>query len=231
MKVLAPLALFACLVVVAFLLFDNEGFSMPENFPVLEPGDMGPEPAPAGGVAPDTELATFASGCFWCTEAVFQQIKGVKKVESGFSGGHVKNPTYKQVCTGTTGHAEVVHLTFDPKAITYAQLLEVFWRSHDPTTKDRQGNDRGPEYRSAIFYHSERQKQLAERYKQKIDDASVFRNPVVTEITAFEAFYPADEEHQNFYANNPNQGYCYTVIGPKLRKLKQVFADKLKPEE
>ena len=225
----APLVIVAGLAALAVVLLDSEGFSMPENFPVLEPSDMGPEPERAGPAA-DTEVATFASGCYWCSEAVFQQIKGVKKVESGFSGGHVKNPTYKQVCTGTTGHAEVVQVTFDPKVITFAELLEVFWRSHDPTTKDRQGNDRGPEYRSAIFYHSGRQKQLAERYKQKIDDAGVFRNPVVTEITPFEAFYPADEEHQNFYANNPRQGYCYTVIGPKLAKLKKVFADKLKKE-
>jgi peptide-methionine (S)-S-oxide reductase len=224
---LVPLALLAGLAALGLVLFNSEGFTMPENFPVLEPADMGPEPT---GPVADTEVATFGSGCYWCSEAVFQQIKGVKKVESGFSGGHVKNPTYKQVCTGTTGHAEVVQVTFDPKVITYAELLEVFWRSHDPTTKDRQGNDRGPEYRSAIFYHSERQKQLAERYKQKIDDAGVFRNPVVTEITAFEAFYPADEDHQNFYANNPRQGYCYTVIGPKLAKLKKVFAEKLKNE-
>jgi peptide-methionine (S)-S-oxide reductase len=224
---LAPLAVVAGLAALALVLFDNEGFSMPENFPVLDPKDTGPEPAPG---AADTDVATFGSGCFWCTEAVFEQIKGVTKVESGFSGGHVKNPTYKQVCTGTTGHAEVVQVTFDPKVITFAELLEVFWRSHDPTTKNRQGNDRGPEYRSVVFYHSEHQKALAERYKQKIDDANVFRSPVVTEIEAFEAFYPADEDHQNFYANNPRQGYCYTVIGPKLAKLKKVFADKLKQE-
>jgi peptide-methionine (S)-S-oxide reductase len=223
---LAPLVILAGLTVLALVLFDNEGFSMPENFPTLDPTEVGPEPAPTG----ETEVATFGSGCFWCTEAVFQQIKGVKKVESGYSGGWVKNPSYDDICTGRTGHAEVVRVTFDPKVISFAELLEVFWRSHDPTTPNRQGNDRGPQYRSAIFYHSERQKQLAERYKQKIDDAGVFRSPVVTEITAFAEFFPATEDHQNFYANNPRQGYCRVVIGPKVEKLKKVFADKLKTE-
>lgn len=210
----------------ALLLFTREEFDMPENFPQLDPAEIGPDSAPPG----DTEVATFGSGCFWCTEAVFQQIKGVKKAESGYSGGHVKDPSYDAVCTGLTGHAEVVQVTFDPKVVSFAELLEVFWRSHDPTTLNRQGNDTGPQYRSAIFYHSERQKQLAERYKQKINDAGVFRAPVVTEITAFEAFYPATEDHQNFYANNPRQGYCRVVIAPKVEKLKKVFADKLKTE-
>lgn len=224
--VVIVLALVAGLLALALILFGRQEFEMPEHFPALDPAEIGPDPAPTA----DSELATFGSGCFWCTEAVFQQIKGVKSVESGFSGGHVPNPTYEQVSGGRTGHAEVVHLTFDPKVITYAELLEVFWRSHDPTTKDRQGNDRGPEYRSAIFYHSERQKQLAELYKRKIDEAGVFRNPVVTEIAAFEAFYPAGPEHRNYYADNPRQGYCRVVIAPKLDKLKKVFADKLKPE-
>lgn len=226
----APLAIVAGLAALTLVLLDHdEGFTMPDNFPVLEPADGGAEPA-ADAKLTDTEVATFGSGCFWCSEAVFEQIKGVRKVESGFSGGHVKNPTYRQVCSGRTGHAEVVQVTFDPKVIRYAELLEVFWRSHDPTTKDRQGYDRGPEYRSIVLYHSERQKQLAERYKQKIDEAAVFRNPVVTEIVAFEEFYPAGDEHQDYYANNPRKGYCYTVIGPKLAKLKKVFRDKLKPE-
>ncbi len=217
---------FALALALALILFGRQEFDMPEHFPTLDPTEVGPEPAPAG----DTETATFGSGCFWCTEAVFQQIKGVKKVESGYSGGHIPNPSYEAVCTGRTGHAEVVQVTFDPKVVSFAELLEVFWRSHDPTTKDRQGNDSGPQYRSAVFYHSERQKQLAERYKQKIDEARVFSSPVVTEITAFEAFYPATADHQNFYATNPRQGYCRVIIGPKVEKIKKVFADKLKPE-
>ena len=157
-------------------------------------------------------------------------MKGVHKVESGYSGGAEPFPTYEQVCTGRTGHAEVVQVTFDPKVISYPELLEVFWRSHDPTTPDRQGNDRGPQYRSAVFTHSDRQQQLAERYKQKIDAACVFRSPVVTEITPYTVFYPATADHQNFYASNPRQGYCRVVIGPKVEKLRKVFQDKLKAE-
>jgi peptide-methionine (S)-S-oxide reductase len=224
--VLVVLVLFVAAVAVVLLVQRGEEFTMPENFPILDPAEIGPEPAPSG----ETELATFGSGCFWCTEAVFEQLKGVRKVESGYSGGSVPFPTYEQVCTGRTGHAEVVQVTFDPKVISYPALLEVFWRSHDPTTKDRQGNDRGPQYRSAIFYHNERQKALAERYKQKIDAAGVFPSPVVTEIVPYTAFYPATADHQNFYANNPQQGYCRVVIGPKVEKLRKVFADKLKTD-
>jgi peptide-methionine (S)-S-oxide reductase len=226
----APLLLLVALAVVAvsalLVLSQREDFNMPENFPTLDPAEIGPDPAPAA----DAELATFGSGCFWCTEAVFQQLEGVRKVESGYSGGRVKDPTYRQVCTGETGHAEVVQVTFDPKVISYPELLEVFWRSHDPTTKDRQGHDTGPQYRSVIFYHSERQKELAERYKQKIDAAGVFARPVVTEIEPFTAFYPAEEEHRNYYAENPDAGYCRVVIGPKVEKLRKVFREKLKPE-
>jgi peptide-methionine (S)-S-oxide reductase len=227
----APILLVALLSAAAFaaLLFstNRDDFTMPENFPTLDPAETGPAPAPP---ADGTELATFGSGCFWCTEAVFQQLKGVRKVESGYSGGPVPNPTYRQVCTGDTGHAEVVQVTFDPKVISYPELLEVFWRSHDPTTLNRQGHDAGPQYRSAIFYHSERQKELAERYKQKIDAAGVFLRPVVTEIAPFTAFYPAESEHQNYYASNPRAGYCRVVIAPKVEKLRQVFRDRLKPD-
>ncbi len=223
---LIVLALLAAAAALLFLL-NREDFTMPENFPVLDPAEIAADPAAPVG---ETELATFGSGCFWCTEAVFQQMKGVRKVESGYSGGAVPFPTYEQVCDGRTGHAEVVQVTFDPKAISYPELLEVFWRSHDPTTRDRQGNDRGPQYRSAIFTHSERQQQLAERYKQKIDAAGVFRSPVVTEITPYTVFFPATGDHQNFYASNPRQGYCRVVIGPKVEKLRKVFQDKLKSE-
>jgi peptide-methionine (S)-S-oxide reductase len=214
---------------VSLAAFNRQEFTVPENFPVLDPAEIATAralAAPAG----ETELATFGSGCFWCTEAVFQQMKGVKKVESGYSGGHVKNPSYEAVCTGRTGHAEVVQVTFDPKVISYPELLEVFWRSHDPTTQDRQGRDTGPQYRSVIFYHTERQKQLAELYKRKIDAAQVYRAPLVTEIAPYTEFFVAEEDHQNFYASNPSQGYCRAVIGPKVEKLRKVFAEKLKTE-
>ena len=184
-------------------------------------------PKPSPGAA----TATFGNGCFWCTEAVFQRLKGVKTVVSGFSGGHVKNPTYRQVCTGTTGHAEAIQLTYDPKEISFDDLLAVFWHSHDPTTKDRQGNDVGTQYRSAIFYHSDEQKQLAEKYKKKLDESGLYRAPIVTEIVPFTEFYPAEDYHQNYYNQNSGAGYCRVIIGPKLEKLKKVFKDKLKPEE
>ncbi len=208
------------------VLFMSDGFDVPENFPVLEPDEIGSAPAPASG----DEVGTFGSGCFWCTEAVFKQMKGVRTVTSGYSGGHVPFPSYAQICRGNTGHAEVVQVTFDSKAVSFAELLEVFWRSHDPTTRDRQGNDSGPQYRSAIFYHSERQRELAERYKAKIDAAGVYRRPLVTEITAFEVFYPATADHQNFYAENSSNGYCRVVIGPKVEKLRKVFGDRVKDE-
>ena len=209
----------------AALFFRGES-EVSENFPVLAPEEIGPEPKPAAG---GTELATFGSGCFWCSEAVFRQMKGVRSAVSGYSGGHVKNPTYKQVCGGATGHAEVVQVTFDPAEVSYPELLEVFWRSHDPTTRDRQGNDVGTQYRSVIFYHTERQKQLAERYKQKIEAAGVFRSPLVTEIVPFAEFHPAEAEHQNFFAENPRQPYCRAIIHPKLDKMRKVFKDRIKP--
>jgi peptide-methionine (S)-S-oxide reductase len=204
----------------------REGITVAESFPVLAPDEIGPDPGPPGG----SELATLGSGCFWCTEVVFRQMKGVTSAVSGYSGGHVKDPTYKQVCDGTTGHAEVVQVTFDPKVISYPELLEVFWRSHDPTTRDRQGNDVGPQYRSVVFYHSDRQRRVAERYKEKIDAAGVFGAPVVTEVVPFVAFYPAEADHQDYYARNPRQPYCRAVIGPKLDKLRKVFRDRLKAE-
>jgi peptide-methionine (S)-S-oxide reductase len=197
-------------------------FDPPENFPVLDPTEIGPEPP-----APTTEVATFGAGCFWCTEAVFRRVKGVESVVSGYSGGAVPSPTYEQVCAGTTGHAEVVQVTFDPMAVSYAELLEVFWRSHDPTTPDRQGHDAGPQYRSVIFYHSDRQRELAEHYRRKIDAAGVYPAPLVTEIEPFTAFYPAGADHQDYYARNSKQPYCRAVIGRKLDKLKAVFGDRL----
>jgi len=174
------------------------------------------------------EKATFGSGCFWCTEAIFEELKGVHSVVSGYAGGKVLNPTYEEVCTGTTGYAEVTQITYDPSVITYDELLEVFWKTHDPTTLNRQGNDVGPQYRSAIFYHNEEQKLLAEKYKAELDKSGAWDNPIVTEITPLTNYFPAENYHQDYYNNNPNQGYCAFVIAPKLEKFKKVFKDKLK---
>lgn len=173
-------------------------------------------------------LATFGSGCFWCTEAVFQRLNGVIKVTSGYSGGHVENPTYKAVCTGTTGHAEVIQVQYDPAIVTYEALLEVFWKMHDPTTLNRQGADEGTQYRSVIFYHDEEQQRLAESYKKKLEAAQIWDKPIVTEITAYLKFYPAEAYHQNYYNQNSGQSYCAFVITPKLEKFRSVFRDKMK---
>lgn len=174
------------------------------------------------------ELATFGAGCFWCVEAVFQQLQGVQQVVSGYAGGQVDNPTYQQVCSGTTGHAEVVQITFDPAAISYAELLEVFWRTHDPTTLNRQGADVGTQYRSAIFYHSEEQKRIAEQSLAETDATNLWPNPIVTEIAPFDRFYEAEAYHQDYYRLNGNQMYCRMVIDPKVRKFRKDFQAKLK---
>lgn len=181
-------------------------------------------------MADEQGIATFGAGCFWCVEAVFQRLSGVETVVSGYSGGHIKDPSYREVVSGNTGHAEVIQVTYDPDQITYAELLEIFWMTHDPTTLNRQGADVGTQYRSAVFFHNEEQEKLAQYYKAKIDDAKVYDDPIVTEITKFEAFYEAEEYHQNYYNNNPNQGYCTFVIRPKIQKLKEVFSDKLAQE-
>jgi peptide-methionine (S)-S-oxide reductase len=174
------------------------------------------------------ELATFGSGCFWCSEAIFEKVNGVESVVSGYSGGKVKNPTYKEVCTGNTGHAEVVQITYNPKIITFKDLLEIFWKMHDPTTLNRQGADIGTQYRSVIFYHTDKQKEIAETYKKKLNEANIYKNPVVTEISPFESFYKAEDYHQEYYENNKAQPYCSFVITPKLEKFKKVFKEKLK---
>jgi len=177
------------------------------------------------------EKATFGAGCFWCGEAVFQRLKGVKKVVSGYAGGHVPNPTYKQVCEGTTGHAEVFQVTFDPAVTTYDELLEVFWKTHDPTTKDRQGNDVGTQYRSVVFHHDEAQKARAEKYKKALDEEGIWPDPIVTEISPLTTFYPAEDYHQNYFNDNPGQPYCKLIIRPKVEKFEKVFKDKLKSEK
>lgn len=174
------------------------------------------------------ETATFGSGCFWCTEAIFQQLKGVQSATSGYSGGQTKNPTYKEICTGTTGHAEVIEIKFDPTIISFKELLEVFWETHDPTTLNRQGADVGTQYRSVIFYHSDKQKQEAEFYKNKLDEAKIYSNPIVTEISPAETFYKAETYHQDYYEQNTNAPYCQSVITPKVEKFKKVFQEKIK---
>lgn len=174
------------------------------------------------------KTATFGSGCFWCTEAIFERVNGVTSVASGYSGGTVENPTYKEVCDGTTGHVECTQITFDPAIISYDELLEIFWKTHDPTTLNRQGNDVGTQYRSVIFYHNDEQKQKAVYYKNKLTEEKIWDKPIVTEITKFEKFYPAEDYHQEYYDNNPNQGYCAYVITPKVEKFEKIFKDKLK---
>lgn len=176
---------------------------------------------------PKTELATFGTGCFWCTEAIFQRVKGVVRVESGYSGGHVDNPTYKQVSTGTTGHAEVLRIEFDPSIVTFETLLEVFWHTHDPTTLNRQGADVGPQYRSAIFFHNETQKIKALASRHNTEQAKLWKDPIVTEISPLINYYAAEDYHQNYFNNNPNAGYCNYVIAPKVKKFKEQFPDLL----
>jgi peptide-methionine (S)-S-oxide reductase len=176
------------------------------------------------------ETATFGSGCFWCTEAIFLNVDGVEKVVSGYMGGKVKNPTYREVCSGLTGHAEVIQLTYDPAEVTYEELLEIFWQTHDPTTLNKQGADEGTQYRSVVFYHNDEQKRLAEFYKKKLDDAKAFNDPIVTEISPASDFYKAEDYHQNYYNLNSSAPYCSFVIQPKLQKFKKVFNEKLKKE-
>ena len=175
-----------------------------------------------------TDTATFGTGCFWCTEAIFQQLEGVIKVTSGYSGGKVDNPTYKQVCSGTTGHAECLNIIYDPSKISFDDLLEVFWQTHDPTTLNRQGNDIGTQYRSVIFYHNQEQKDKAEKYKAALDKSGAWDNPIVTSLEPMSKFYPAEDYHQNYYNDNTGQGYCQFVIRPKLEKFQKVFKSKLK---
>ncbi|MFN8697743.1 MAG: peptide-methionine (S)-S-oxide reductase MsrA [Flavobacteriales bacterium] len=174
------------------------------------------------------EIATFGAGCFWCVEAIFQSLKGVEKVVSGYSGGAVKNPSYKEVCTGRTAHAEVVQITFDPSVISFAELLEVFFETHDPTTLNRQGADEGTQYRSAVFYHSDEQRRLAELAKKAGDESGNWSDPIVTEITAFTNFYSAEDYHQDYFAMNGEQPYCKMVVRPKVDKFKKKFQEKLK---
>ena len=175
------------------------------------------------------EVATFASGCYWCSEAIYQDLKGVEQVRSGFSGGHIDEPTYENVCTGTTGHAECSQFFFDPEVISYRELLEVFWSIHDPTTLNRQGGDIGPQYRSAIFYHTDAHKEVALHYKKKLEESGLFDQPIVTEINRFTNFYEAGDYHKDYFRLNGSQPYCQFVIRPKVEKFRKVFEEKLRP--
>lgn len=176
----------------------------------------------------NTDTATLGAGCFWCVEAVFQQLEGVLKVYSGYTGGHVPNPTYEQVCDKNTGHVEVCQVVYDPSKITYDELLEVFWKTHDPTTPDQQGNDVGPQYRSAIFYNSDEQRKIAERYKNELQQSGAWSKPIVTTVEPLKEFYIAENYHQDYFTTNPDQMYCRYVIKPKIDKFEKVFKDKLK---
>ena len=175
-----------------------------------------------------TEIATFGGGCFWCTEAVFDEVVGVTDVVSGYTGGQLANPNYDDICEGTTGHAEVIRVTFDPDVITYAEILEIFFATHDPTTLNKQGADRGTQYRSAIFVHSPVQREIAANTIAKLNAEKIWSSPIVTEVTNAAIFYPAEEYHQEFFKRNPNQGYCMAVVSPKLSKFRLKFVSKLK---
>lgn len=174
------------------------------------------------------EQITLGSGCFWCTEAVFSRLKGVSSAVSGYSGGKTKDPFYREVCSGTTGHAEVVQVTFDPVKVSLEEILEVFWKTHDPTTLNRQGNDVGTQYRSVIFYHNDHQKEIAQKLKKALDASGAWSAPLVTEISPLDVFYPAEDYHQEYFESNGEQPYCQFVVGPKVDKFKKAFADKLK---
>lgn len=200
--------------------------------PVAPQGDdAGPQKTTLMTPLPENmDTITLGAGCFWCVEAVFLELKGVVSVTPGYMGGHVKAPTYEEVCTGKTGHAEVARVVFDPSVISVDELLEVFWMTHDPTIRDRQGNDVGPQYRSVIFYHDERQRVKAERYMRELEASGAFPAPMVTEITAAGTFHEAEDHHRNYYARNQEQGYCRMVVRPKIEKFRKVFADKLKDQ-
>jgi peptide-methionine (S)-S-oxide reductase len=192
----------------------------------MAPQDKPPaqDPKPAAKV----ETATLGAGCFWCVEAVYQEVKGVISVESGYSGGPGDNPTYKEVCSGKTGHAEVCQIRFDSSVLSFKDVLEIFWKTHDPTTLNRQGNDKGTQYRSVIFYHSDDQKALAEKVKKELDASGAWDKPLVTEISPLKKYFKAEDYHQNYFKTNPEQGYCAYVIAPKMEKFRKVFGEKLK---
>jgi peptide-methionine (S)-S-oxide reductase len=200
------------------------GFRNPAN-----DSDMNSDPSMnTANTNQEFDTATFGTGCFWCTEAVFEQLDGVEQVVSGYSGGHVKNPSYKEVCSGTTGHAEVCRIIYNAGIISYEELLDVFWHIHDPTTLNRQGNDVGPQYRSVIFYHNPMQRKIAGESRDKMNRSGIFKDQIVTEISPLRNFYEAEDYHQEYFANNPSQAYCSYVIAPKIKKFRAKYQDKLK---
>jgi peptide-methionine (S)-S-oxide reductase len=188
----------------------------------------GPTGQPVATGGPSTETATLAGGCFWCTEAVFSDLKGVRRVVPGYTGGTVPHPTYEQVCTGRTGHAEAVEITFDPTVVSYRDLLRIFFTTHDPTTLNRQGNDVGTQYRSAVFFHDEAQRATAESVMQELSEAGVWRKKIVTELVPYSVFYEGEEYHHNYFRRNPEKGYCQVVIAPKVAKFRKQYADRLR---
>ena len=214
--------LLACLLVLAAC-GDEVGPAVVQEDEVNEPAPTDPQPREA--------LATFGGGCFWCTEAVFQELEGVLAVESGYSGGGTEEPTYEEVCAGLTGHAEAVQVRYDPSRVSYAQILEVFFKTHDPTTLNRQGADFGTQYRSVVFVHDPAQRETAEKIRRDLDASGAYDGPIVTEVVDFEAWFPAEDHHQDYFASNPGAGYCRAVIQPKLEKFRKVFADRLKQSE
>jgi peptide-methionine (S)-S-oxide reductase len=189
------------------------------------------ETTTTGDASAPNDTATFGTGCFWCTEAIFQQLEGVQQVTSGYSGGFTENPSYKEVCSGTTGHAECLRVIYNPAVISYDELLEVFWQTHDPTTLNRQGADVGTQYRSVVFYHNDKQKMLAEKYKAALDKSGAWEKPIVTTLEPMKKFYSAEDYHQNYYNDNQGQGYCQFVIRPKVEKFEKVFKSKLKKKK
>jgi peptide-methionine (S)-S-oxide reductase len=228
--VLSAALAFTCLGAQALLAWQNPGRNQTPNGPGASRQSSNSQ---EGDDVNDDGLskATFGGGCFWCTEAVFQRLKGVESVVSGYAGGRVPNPTYQQVLTGRTGHAESIQITYDPDAISYEDLLLIFFATHDPTTRNRQGADVGPQYRSVIFYHDRQQQEVAQEMKKRLNDSGEFRRPIVTEITEFTNFYRAEDYHQNYFNRNPNNPYCLFNIPPKLEKLRQKFGTMMKSGE
>lgn len=223
---------FAAAITGCFLLASASCVPAVSPLPIESPqsGDRSLSESSDTGSGSEQRVATLAGGCFWCTEAVFERMEGVNDVVSGYIGGHVPNPTYRQVCTKLTGHAEAVEVKYDPDKTSYEELLEVFFKTHDPTTLNKQGPDEGPQYRSSIFYHDDEQREIAEKYIAKLDESGEFKRPIVTKLEKATTFYPAEEYHQDYYRKNPNAGYCQIVVRNKVRKFNRTFGDKIKKE-
>ncbi|MCG8650759.1 MAG: peptide-methionine (S)-S-oxide reductase MsrA [Pirellulales bacterium] len=228
------LSRYACVLVSVFSFFltsCNHSSANPGDQPVSDSPEVQSSDTAKQTKQVKEEVATLAGGCFWCTEAVFERMEGVNDVVSGYIGGHVVNPTYEQICGKKTGHAEAVEIYYDPTVTNYEEILKVFFKTHDPTTLNRQGNDEGPQYRSAVFYHNETQKKAAETYIKKLNQSEVYASPIVTTLESATKFYPAEEYHQDYYRRNPNAGYCQVVVRSKVAKFNSEFGDKVKKSE